>query len=265
MKDILKKQKIKKHALPRKFLLFLGVALVLCVGVWLWWHRGEIEDEQPLWSVAVQTMDDSPLPIRVKDFVVKTARQHLRGGARQQLQEVAEAIGVDAQLAAVQVIKTARDRVVVFVDVRRPALVMRVNGKLRYVSRRGDVYGMAQAAEVYPVLAGVLDTTQRYARDEDSLYVLSELEQANVRQALELVQMAMQNGFICEKIIYEQYRGWQAKLEDVTALVFFGHAPFTAKLQKLRDILASLRAKNTQAERIELDYEDKAFVQQKKI
>ena len=115
------------------------------------------------------------------------------------------------------------------------------------------------------MLEGVLDTTRKYARDEDSLYMLSDAEQTNVQQALELSQMAMQIGFICEKIIYEQYRGWQAKIEDVAALVFFGPAPFGSKLQKLRDILASLRAKNMQAARIELDYEDKAFVQQKKI
>ena len=233
--------------------------------MWLWWRAGTGESEQQLWVVEVQAMDDLPLPSRLQDFVLKTAHQHLHDGTRQRLQEVASAIGVEAQLAAVQVIKTARARVVVYVDVRRPVLLMQVNGKLRYVSRRGDVYGLARAQEVYPVLTGVLDRTREYVRDEDSLYVLSDVEQTNVRQALELVQMAMQNGFICEKIIYEQYRGWQVKIEDVTALVFFGHAPFVAKLQKLRDILAGLRAKNTQAARIELDYEDKAFVQQKKI
>ena len=265
MKDILKKQKIKKRLFPKKFLVLFGLAVVLSSAVWLWWRVGTGESEQQLWAVEVQAMDNLPLPSRLREHVIKTAHQHLRGGSRQRLQEVAKAIGVEAQLAAVQVIKTARARVVVYVDVRRPVLLMQVNGKLRYVSRRGDVYGRAQRQDVYPRLAGVLDRTREYVLDEDSLYVLSEVEQANVRQALELVEMAMQNGFICEKIIYEQYRGWQVKIEDVTALVLFGHAPFAAKLQKLRDILASLRAKNTQAARIELDYEDKAFVQQKKI
>ena len=265
MKDILKKQKIKKRTLSRKFLLFFMLTLVLSTGVWLLWRDGGAAVEPPLWLVEVKTMDTSPLPKRVKEFVITTASQHLRSGARQQLQEVVTAIGVEPQLAAVQVIRTARARVVVYVDLRRPALVVQVNGKLRYVSRRGDIYGRARAAEVYPVLEGVLDTTRQYARDEDSLYVLGAAEHTNVQQALALSQMAMQNGFICEKIIYEQYRGWQAKIEDVAALVFFGPAPFKLKLQKLRNILASLRAKNTQAARIELDYEDKAFVQQKKI
>ena len=97
------------------------------------------------------------------------------------------------------------------------------------------------------------------------MYVLDHHEQKNVQGALGLLQEAMQNGFICEKIVYEQYRGWQVKIADVTALIFFGTAPFDAKLQKLRNILATLRVKNTQAARIELDYEDKAFVQQKKL
>ena len=265
MKDILKKQKIKKRTLSRKFLLFFMLTLVLSSVVWLLWRDSGAEVEPPLWAVEVKTMDASPLPQQVKEFILATASQHLHSGARQQLQEVATAIGLDPQLAAVQVIRTTRGRVVVYVDLRRPALVVQVNGKLRYVSRRGDIYSMARAAEVYPMLEGVLDTTRKYARDEDSLYMLSDAEQTNVQQALELSQMAMQIGFICEKIIYEQYRGWQAKIEDVAALVFFGPAPFGSKLQKLRDILASLRAKNMQAARIELDYEDKAFVQQKKI
>ncbi len=265
MKDILKKQKIKKRLLPRKFLTFLVLALVLSAALWLGWRGSGVEGELPLWAVEVKTMDASPLPPRVEEFVITSARQNLLAGGRQQLQEVATVIGADPQLAAVQVIKTARDRVVVYVDVRRPALVVQVNSKLRYIGRRGDIYGRARAAEVYPVLEGVLDPARQYARDEDGLYVLSDAEQTHVQQALELARMALQNGFICEKIIYEQYRGWQAKIEDVAAVVFFGPAPFAAKLQKLRDILASLRAKNTQAARIELDYEDKAFVQQKKI
>ena len=297
MKDILKKQKIKKRAFPKKLFVFFGLIIVLSASAWLWWPAERGESEQTLWAVEVRTMDALPLSSSLQDFIVETAHQHLRAGTRQQLREAAQAIGGEAQLAAVQVIKTARARAVVFVDVRRPALVVQVNGKLRYVSRRGDVYGRVQKkqqrqasksktnkqaskseakkqkskskakkiTEAYPVLAGVLDTTREYVLDEDRIYVLSDSEQANVQQGLELMKMAMQNGFICEKIIYEQYRGWQAKIKDVTALVFFGHAPFTTKLQKLRDILASLSAKNTQAERIELDYEDKAFVQQKKI
>ena len=246
-------------------MLFLMLVLLLSGAVWLWGRGSEVKDKPPLWSIAVKTLSESPLPPRVKKFVITRARQHLHRGTRQQLQEVATAIGADPQLAAVQVIKTGRDRVVVYVDVRHPVLVVRVDGKLSYVSRRGDIYGAARATEAYPVLEGVLDSTRQYARDEDSLYVLDAAEQQNVRQALELARLAMQNGFICEKIIYEQYRGWQAKLEDVAAVVFFGHAPFAKKLQKLRDILVSLHAKNTQAARIELDYEDKAFVQQKKI
>ncbi len=265
MKDILKKQKIKKRFLTRKFLLFLTLPLIFLGIGWLWWRDAETTTTQILWATEVKTTDASPLPPRVKEFVITTVGQYLHDGARARLQETAAALGADAQLAAVQIIKTAHDRVVVYVDVRRPISVVRVNGKLRYLSRQGDIYGSARAMEVYPALEGVLDTTREYVRDEDGLYVLSDTEQANVRQALELLQMTMQNGFICEKIIYEQYRGWQAKIEDVAARVFFGHAPFAAKLQKLQDILASLRAKNTQAARIELDYEDKAFVQQKKI
>lgn len=241
------------------------LALILSGTVWLGGHDSEVEDKPPLWAIEVKTLDASPLPPRVEEFTVTRARLHLQRGTRQQLQEVATAIGADPQLAAVQVIKTGRARVVVYVDVRRPALIVQVNGKLSYVSHRGDIYGAAQATEAYPVLEGVLDSTRQYARDEDSLYVLDATEQQNVQQALELARLAMQNKFICEKIIYEQYRGWQAKLEDVAAVIFLGHAPFAKKLQKLRDILVSLHAKNTQAARIELDYEDKAFVQQKKI
>lgn len=265
MKDILKKQKIKKRALPKEFLFILAVVCLLSSVVWLWWRSDTGVVEQRLWAVEVRTMDSSSLPRRVEDFVITTVRERVNSGARRDLQEVAEMLHADPRLAAVQVIRTARDRVVVFVDVRQPALVMKVNGKWRYVSRRGDVYGVASEAGVYPVLAGVVDMARDYLRDASGLYVLDHHEQENVQGALGLWQEAMQNGFICEKIVYEQYRGWQVKIADVTALIFFGTAPFAAKLQKLRNILATLRAKNAQAARIELDYEDKAFVQQKKL
>ena len=120
MKDILKKQKIKKRTLSRKFLLFFMLTLVLSSVVWLLWRDSGAEVEPPLWAVEVKTMDASPLPQQVKEFILATASQHLHSGARQQLQEVATAIGLDPQLAAVQVIRTTRGRVVVYVDLRRP-------------------------------------------------------------------------------------------------------------------------------------------------
>lgn len=264
MKDILKKQKIKNRATLKKFFA-LSAGVCVITAVVFWWLHSRDAVEQTFWTVAVQTLDASPLPLRVENFVVETAQQHLQRGKQQHLRATAEAIREDPQLAAVQVIKTAGDRVAVFVDLRRPAMVLQVNARWRYLSMRGDIYGSADKAAVYPQLVGVLHQEREYELDEDGLYVLDTVEQQNVQQALDLLQMAMQNGFICEKIIYEQYRGWQAKIADVTAHIFFGHAPFTTKFQKLRDILASLRAKNTQAARIELDYEDKAFVQQKKL
>ena len=265
LKDILKKQKIKKRVLPKKFLFIAAIVCLLSSIVWLWWRSDVAEVEQRLWAVEVRTMDSSVLPKRVEDFVITTVRQQVNSGARRYLQAAAEVLHSDPRLAAVQVIRAARDRVVVFVDVRRPALVMQVNDKWRYVSRRGDVYGVAHETGIYPVLAGVIDMTRDYRQDDSGLYVLDQREQENVQQALGLLEEAMQNGFICEKIVYEQYRGWQVKIAEVTAVIFFGTPPFAAKLQKLRNILATLRAKNAQAARIELDYEDKAFVQQKKL
>ena len=261
MKDILKKQKVKRRFLPRKILFLCGTIVAVTIVTLLLW-RTEWGAEQPFWIITVQTTDASPLPLAVENTVIATAQQYLRNGKRQQLRETVAALHADPQLAAVQVIKTARDRVVVFVDLRRPALTVQVNGKTRYVSQRGDIYGSTTATGIYPVLEGVLAAEQEYEQD-DGLYVLTATEQENVQLALELLQMAMQNGFICEKIVYEQYRGWQLKIDDVTALVFLGHAPFAPKLRKLRDILVTLRGKKQQAARIELDYEDKAFVQQK--
>ena len=265
LKDILKKQKIKKRVLPKKILFLLGAVALLSGGVWLWWRSDGGKVEPRLWAVEVRTMDDASLPVQVEDFVIASVQEQIHSGARRYLQAAAAVLHADPRLAAVQVIRTARDRVVVFVDMRRPALVMQVNDKWRYVSRRGDVYGVASETGIYPVLAGVVDMTRAYVQDDSGLYVLEQREQQNVQQALVLLQEAMQNGFVCERIVYEQYRGWQVKIAEVTALIFFGTAPFTAKLQKLRNILATLRNKNAQAARIELDYEDKAFVQQKKL
>lgn len=263
MKDLLKKQRIKRRFNLKKLLLAGGiVSLILLGGRTLLQDRDE---DYPLWQVTVRSLDDATVPLQVMEFVIATVREHLRDGGLEHLEAAVALMRENSQLATANIIRTSRQQVTVFVEVRRPLMVTLVNRKLRYLSIKGDIYGQSQKNSGYPRLSGVLLNAKTYKTDTNDAYILTADEQRILHQAISLLSIARQNNLAVKKIIYENYRGFKMKISNLDALIFFGHSPFAKKFQKLQNILASLQKKNTQATRIELDYEGKAFVKEKKI
>lgn len=223
------------------------------------------DEDYQLWQVEVRSLDNLTISPEVAEFVTTTVREYLLDGRQEHLETTVAMIHENPQLASARIIKISRQRVKVFVEVRRPLMVTLVNGKFRYLSTKGNIYGQSKRDSGYPQLSGVLLSAKTYETDADDIYVLTANEQENLRQATLLLNVARQNKLAVGKIVYESYRGFKAKVSDLDAWVFFGYAPFAKKFQKLQNILMSLREKNAQATRIELDYEGKAFVKEKKI
>ena len=65
---------------------------------------------------------------------------------------------------------------------------------------------------------------------------------------------------------YRRFRGFFVILEaQETRFQVPGRAPFAGKLDKLQGILSKLDAKGEVAQRVELDYQGKAFIKLKKM
>lgn len=231
---------------------------MVLVGGWLLIRDETMIDGQ--WQIELRTVDRQPLSAKLGDFISTTAQTTLVSGRRAELQETVALLADDPRIAEAKLFKKNRQQVVIFVDVHRPLLITKVNGQWHYLSARGKIYAIAEQQD-YPQLLGIL--TDGYLLDSEGLVIVDQQEQQIIIQAIELFTTARAEGLPLQKLFFENHRGFRVKITGSETEIFLGNAPFAAKLDKLREILVSLQARNRQATRIELDYVDKAFIKEK--
>lgn len=251
----MKKQRIRSRLTG--FRLYCLVAVLLVVG---WWLVGDNLATSDRWQIELRTVDRQPLSVELRSFILATAQATLVGGRRVDLQETVSLLADDPRIAGARLFKSDRQRVVIFVDVHRPVLITKVNGRWHYLSLRGKIYAPAERQD-YPQLSGVL--ADEYLLDSEDQVIVEREEQRIIAQAIELFTMARVEGLPLQSLLFENHRGFRVKITGSETEIFLGNAPFVAKLHKLREILVSLQARNKQATRIELDYIDKAFIKEK--
>lgn len=252
----MKKQRIRPRLGGRKFYYLLVV--VVLFGYWLLIEDETIIDGQ--WQIELRAVDRQPLSTEVRDFILTSAQTTLISGRSAELQETVALLADDPRIAEAKLFRSDRQRVVIFVDVHRPLLITKVNGRWHYLSEEGKIYAVAERQD-YPQLLGVL--TDGYLLDSEDVVIVEPKEQQIIGQAIDLFTMARDGGLSLQKLLFEDHRGFRVKITGSDTEIFLGNAPFAAKLHKLREILVSLQAKNRQATRIELDYIDKAFIKEK--
>ena len=226
-----------------------------------WWllTRAEVGTDGQ-WQIELRTVDRQPLPDQLRDFIMTTAQTRLLSGRRAELQETVALLADDRRIAEAKLLKSDRQRVVIFIDVHRPLLITKVNSRWHYLSARGKIYAIAEQLD-YPQLSGIL--SDNHLLDSDNLIIVEPEEQRIIDQAIELFTTAGAKGLPLQRLLFENHRGFRVKITGSDTEIFLGNTPFTAKLAKLREILVSLQARNRQATRIELDYVDKAFIKEK--
>jgi hypothetical protein len=85
-----------------------------------------------------------------------------------------------------------------------------------------------------------------------------------VRDALDVWRLVEENNIPVKQLNFQKFRGYALTLQDDTEIVI-GLKPFAYKLKKLNDILTGLARDGIVASRIELDYEGKAFIKERKL
>jgi hypothetical protein len=223
------------------------------------------------WRVEVRSKGGAPLPEDVTREVYRVSSRILRSGSPGELAGLARQIEALGMLDGVKVIRPLADTVLLSAEIRRPALLASVGSKTRFLTLDGTVYGDSAdnsgnltGAHPTVLITGVFEQRPSAAIDSSQRVVTTSEENRHLLEAIEIWQRATEAGIEVATINFQRFRGFSISLVDQSEIVI-GIKPFDYKLKKLRGILDGLKRDGVVASRIELDYEGKAFIKEKKL
>jgi len=293
-RSILAKQKIKpsqkaseKSASPGKSRSFAAKASLLLLLFILMWGVGiRIYDKinelasylhsvvmlpPREWRIEVISAGGTPLPEDIRREVYKVASKFLKQGSPGELSLLSRQVESLGMLESVKVIRPLSDAVILSAELRRPALLIQVGSKTRFLTMDGAVFGDAldnsgnpSAARPTVLVSGIFDQRPNPSLDTSLRIITTGEERRHLANALEIWQRSADAGIEIKMISFQKFRGFALTLPGETEIVI-GIAPFDYKLKKLRGILDGLAREGIVASRIELDYEGKAFIKERKL
>lgn len=278
--SVLKRQKPKRgkrRTFGQKLRLY-GTALTLVLalagisyGVYRFKTQGVFVADRPDridWKVSIRAAEDQSLPSPAMEDITQTVKRLAGDGSKKSLSRAAEAVQKLDSYAQVSLVKLSPTELAVHVKRRTPAFCVQAD-KLRFVATDAVVYGSPDPANPNacpgPTLTGLFDEHRKYTVKGDFTIALDNDERVILREALELLRLAKEKKQSFSQLSYRRFRGFFVTLSGSGAEVAMGRAPFSGKLDKLTGILTKLQAKGQVAERIELDYQGKAFIKSKKM
>jgi hypothetical protein len=110
----------------------------------------------------------------------------------------------------------------------------------------------------------VFDQRPNPQLDQSQRVITTSDERRHLEDALEIWGLVRSGEVEIKSISFQKFRGYALILADDTEIVI-GLQPFAYKLKKLQNILDGLRRDGIAASRIELDYEGKAFIKERKL
>jgi hypothetical protein len=223
------------------------------------------------WRIDVQSEAGTPLPEDIRRNVYAVAQKQLRFGSPDELKMLARQVEAMGTLENVKVIRPLANTVVFSARLRKAALLVLVGGRTRYLTLDGAVFGDDSVVNDNPlwerptvVVTGVFDQAPNPAFDQSMKLILTPEQSRHLAEAIEVWQQIATSHVEAKAINFKKFRGFSISTPDDTEIVI-GVKPFDYKLKKLRGILDGLKRDGTLAERIELDYEGKAFIKERKL
>lgn len=182
------------------------------------------------------------------------------------LAQLSESIQHLGLFSTVTSFRQTNDSVVIRLARRTPFVLINTD-VLRLLTEDGIVYGVASQEQIasLPKVYGLFAERKQFIFASDHSLPLGESETEKIKEAILLYQTTKDQGIPLSTLEFQKFRGFFAVLAEGGTTVTFGRAPFEAKIQRLKTILTQLKAKSILSERIELDYEGKAFVKEKKM
>lgn len=223
------------------------------------------------WRIEIVSDGGAPLPEDVKKEVYRVAGKSLKTGSADELTKLARHVEALGMVDHVRVVRPVWNTVILSAQLRRPALLVSTGSRTRYLSLDGTIFGDSSdntgnpsGASPTVIVTGVFDQRPNPAVDESLRVITTTDERRHLVDALEVWQKSNESMIELRQINFQRFRGYSISLSDGTEIVL-GLKPFDYKLKKLRGILDNLKKDGVAAARIELDYEGKAFIKEKKL
>lgn len=218
------------------------------------------------WVVHLQKIDGNPkisedlllrMPQTVKTMIAETGSL---AAASAKLQK-------EFEVKLVRFVQTDNHTVYVSLFFREPRFRISAD-QIRLLSTEGDVYGQPTTPQErsLPLISGIfMDNDIPIRLHGDGSLALSNQQKIAIQDVLHLAKLAEENKVIYDEMNYVAFRGVTLLDRQTGVEVSLGKPPFEKKISRLEKILLKLKQKGTMAERIELDYDGKAFIKEKSL
>lgn len=224
------------------------------------------------WTIQMASPDGTPLGDDVKREILKVASGILKSGSPDELETLSHAIEGIGSLENLHVVRPQYATIVISAGIREPVLLVQAGPKVRYLTADGTVYGDSslpssnQSGNTPSILvSGIFESRAANLQlDRSARLVTTQDEQAVLRNVIALWRLCANQNIILRTINYQKFRGFDVKIDDGSEVIL-GSAPFEYKVEKLVGIFTKLRKQGVAASRIELDYDGKAFIKERKL
>ena len=224
------------------------------------------------WTIQMTSPEGNPLGDDIRKEVLKVSAGILKSGSPQELDELARAVEGIGSLERLHVVRPQYATIVISAGIREPVLLVQAGPKIRYLTADGTVYGDATNPATNPsgnvpsiLVSGVFDARGTNLQlDRSAKVITTTEEQAILLNALNLWRLCAAQNLAVKVMTYQKFRGFDVRMEDSSEVVL-GTAPFEYKIEKLVGIFTKLRKQGVAASRIELDYDGKAFIKERKL
>jgi len=243
------------------------VALIL-IGTLFYLYQNKttvIPGKDRNWKLTIKADDRSLLGDQEEAAIIHAVRAHISNGDPDDLLKAIATIKTDVSFAKVHFVRTGLEQLTLYYAKRVPVMCYQGDQQLYFISTAAEIYGFVDDPQKCPgpLVTGILDGRRNVKRN--AVLTLSKEEQQNTERALQLAKILAYYKHDPTKLSYEKYRGFYINIRDLETEIALGNPPYETKLEKLGEVLKQISSKGEVAQRIELDFQGKAFIKMKKL
>ncbi len=249
--------------------IYVGAALAVLIlaGTFFYLFAGKttvVAGKNRNWKLTIKAEDRSLLENQEEQAIIQAVKAHVSEGNEKDLLRAIATIKTDETFAKVHFVRTGLDQLTLYYAKRVPLMCYQ-GEQLHYISSAAEIYGFVDDPQKCPgpIVTGILD--ERKKSPKNAVLSLTPEEQKNTDNAIQLAKILAFYKHEPTKLSFEKYRGFYINIKDLETDIALGNPPFETKLEKLGEVLKKISSKGEVAQRIELDFQGKAFIKMKKM